>query len=216
MSKSAIIASACSALLLSAAPAFAQTPTLTPAPKAPATINLGSLGKVDVAPTAGHARGFGGRHGSAVDLRDAAQDSAAPDSTSSPGSCPAGATAHVKVFSGRDFAAVDSQGSAGVDSRQGSGVLRQPSQESAPMRPATLYVRKAGDDKRQDEQPLPGASGITKTGAGRLEVQPGDASAATPHVKAFSGNTGGVDGEQAPRARQQNNLRQMGLANSCD
>lgn len=91
----------------------------------------------------GHRDGFDGPHGSASNLRDA--PSADPTAARRPG------------FNGPHGSASD---------------LRDaPRPEGRHIPRATLYGRKAGDDKRQDAQPAPRpSSGLTKVGTGTLTL----------------------------------------------
>jgi uncharacterized protein YdeI (BOF family) len=108
--------------------------------------------------------------------------------------CPAPAAGHVKVFDGRSgeiSAAQQPTQSGGMNGRNGSATdLRDAPrpQEDSTIKPATLFGRKAGDDKRQDAQPA--STGLRKVGTGTLAV----------------GSTDSVGG---------NNLKQIGLANTC-
>ena len=121
--------------------------------------------------------------------------------------------AHVKVFDGRDSA------------------LHSPPQPAE--RKATLYVRKAGDDKRQDAQPSQSGISLTKSGRGTLEAQPSrceHASAVRGLYRTYLGREGAMaqstgpagalathSGTKAPvgRAQASNNLKQLGTANAC-
>jgi hypothetical protein len=200
---------------LFATPAFAQSApasvgTTVPAP---ATINLGSPGKVDAARQTRRHPAFNGPHGSASDLTDrppsdptAARHPAfngphgsASDLTDRPPSDPTAARGHVKVFDGATGGPLRNAPAAtrrpGFDGPHGSATNLRDTPSSDPtaghIATPTLYGRKAGDDQRQDAKPAPRPTGgLTKVGAGTLQT------------------TG------AARMQSQNNLKQMGTANA--
>ncbi|MES2443499.1 MAG: hypothetical protein V4574_11775 [Pseudomonadota bacterium] len=116
------------------------------------------------------APGFNGPHGSATNLRDTPSSD---PTAAAPGRRPGFEGPHGSATNLRDTPSSDPT--------------------AAHIRPATLYGRKAGDDKRQDAQPAPRPTGgLTKVGAGTLAT------------------TG------AARMQSQNNLKQVGLASTCE
>lgn len=236
MSKAIVIAAA-SALFFTAAPAVAQD-ARCPAPQAAGLDSRPGSGVLRHAPSqpaASRGPGFDGPRGSASDLTDrppsdptaacrpafhgphgSASDLADrppsdPTASATTGYYrqrlgrqpdPAAAPSHVKVFSGNTGAELQGAPQAtrrpGFDGPHGSATNLRDAPPSDPtashLRQATLTSRKAGDDKHGDGRPAPRPTGgLTKSGAGTLE------------------NTGG---ETAPRARQQNNIRQLGTAHA--
>lgn len=116
------------------------------------------------------AAGFNGPHGSATNLRDT--PSSDPTEANPDGRRPG--------FEGPHGSATNLRDAPSSDPTQ-AGVIRR----------ATLYGRKAGDDKRQDGKPAPQPShGVTKVGAGTLTL----------------------GREATPRMQSSNNLKQMGVA----
>lgn len=210
MTKSIIITAAASAFLF-AAPAFAQDAGHHPAFNGPHGSASDLTDRPPSDPTAAHHPAFKGPHGSASDLTDRPPS----DPTAVRGQYrqllgrdpqSSAAQGHVKVFNGTTGSDVRSasQGSAegakpgrrpGFEGPHGSATnLTDTPREAQGARRATLYGRKAGDDKRSDAQPARPNSGLTKVGAGTL--------------------THGTGGTSAARAQSQNNIRAMGTANA--